>query len=110
MYKMIKVFNVIQEQNEVKSADYEVVAQLNTFELGDSQIKILENICIDNNIPYGSYSIVEYEGEKPIAVVGQFFYHSGEDKEKGLETFLDCAEWNERVYASVALGVDLVLT
>ena len=106
MYKMIKVFNVKEDGNEVKSAEYSVMYEFEQFEIDKKTKDMLLDYCKANNLEYGSYSIVEYKDNEPVAVVGQLFYHSEDDE---LDSWMDMAEWNERVIASVALGYDIAI-
>ena len=107
MYKMIKVFNVKEDDNKIKSADYSVMYEFEHFSINKETKDMLLDYCKANNLEYGSYSIVEYKDDKPVAVVGQLFYYSEDDE---LESWMDIAEWNERVIASVALGYDIVIS
>lgn len=105
MYKMIKVFNIKGDGNEVKSAEYSVVYEFEQFELNSKTEAMLLNYCKENNLQYGEYVVVEYEDEKPISVIGRVYYDSDEE-----ESFMDWADWNRRVIASIALGYDLVFS
>lgn len=107
MYKLIKVFNVKEDGNEVKSAEYSVIYEFEQFEIDKKTETMLIDYCKVNNLEYGTYTIVEYKDDKPVAVVGQLFYHSEDDE---LDSWMDMAEWNERVIASVALGYDIVIS
>lgn len=104
MYKMIKVFNVKKEDNEVKSAEYSVMYEFEQFEIDKETETILLEYCKENNLDYGEYIVVEYKACKPIAIVGRVAYYSDEE-----DCFIDWADWNRRVVTSVALGCDLVL-
>ena len=110
MYKMIRIYDVEEENNEYVSAKYEVIREMEVFQISEEQEEELEKFCIEKNIPYGRYSIVKYENDVPVEATGQFFYHSEEEKAEGLETFLEMQEWNERALTSTALGVDLMLS
>lgn len=108
-YKMIRVFNEKRNEendNIIESADYEIMAQFPDFEVSEEYEAKLVELCKEKNIPYGSYTIVEYQNHKPWCAAGQFFYHSPEEIADGATTFLDYAEWNDRVPVEVALGVD----
>lgn len=111
MHKLIRVFNVDEENNEVKSAGYEVIHEFEDFDYSDKTRDMLLDICKKKKLQYtnsdNGYTIVEYKGDKPVAIVGQLFYHSDNDE---LESWMEMAEFNERVIASAALGVDLVLS
>lgn len=104
---MIKVFNVKQDGRKIESADYSVVYEFEQFEIDDKTKNKLINYCKTNNLEYGDYSIIEYTDDKPVAVVGQLFYHSENDE---LDSWLDMAEWNERAIVSVALGYDITVS
>lgn len=109
MHKLIRVFNVEEENNEIKSADYELIHEFDEFDYTDKTKDMLLAICKEKKLQYtnsdNGYTIVEYKDGKPVAIVGQLFYHSDNDE---LESWMDMAEFNERVIASAALGVDLV--
>lgn len=111
MYKLIKVFNVVQENNEVKSADYEVIHEFEEFDYDAVTEDMLIAVCKEKNLQYtdkqNSYTIVEYKNDKPVVIVGQLFYHPDNDE---IGSWMRWAEWNERVIASTALGYDIVVS
>lgn len=111
MYKLIRVFNVVQENNKVKSADYEVIHEFEEFEYDDVTEDMLIAVCKEKNLQYtdkqNSYTIVEYKNDKPVVIVGQLFYRPDNDE---MGSWMRWAEWNERVIASTALGYDIVVS
>lgn len=106
MYKMIKVYNIQEEQKVVKSADYSVICEFEKFRYNDETKEMLLSQLKDNNHEYGNYTIVKYKGDEPIEIIGQLFYHSPQEE---IDSWMDVAEWDERVVASAALGYDLTL-
>ena len=108
MFKLIRVFNIEEEKNEIKSADYDVIYEFDRFDYDKHTESMLISVCKEKNLPYDdNYSIIEYKDNRPIAVVGQLFYHAENDE---IESWMNMAEWKERVIASVALGYDIVLS
>lgn len=107
MYKLIRIYDVESNDNEVISAKYDVLSELSKFDYGISTERELIDICKSKDMPDINegcmYSIVCYKNDIPIAVEGQLFYHT-EDA-----SFLDIAEYNARIVTSVALGYNLVM-
>lgn len=62
-------------------------------------MKEVEQKC--NFLIDGVYLIMKMDEEKPIKVEGVCFKEDG-------EVFIDCAEWDFKVIASVGFGVDLM--
>jgi|GEM_PF-1660344 hypothetical protein len=108
MYKLIRIYDVESNDNEVISAKYDVLSELSKFDYGISTERELIDICKSKDMPDINegciYSIVCYKSDIPIAVEGQLFYHTEDD------SFLDIAEYNARIVTSVALGYDLVIS
>ncbi len=103
MYKLIGIFNVKRENNKIKSADYKIIHEFEEFDYSKKTKSMLISICKNQKVPYGSYSIVEYKGNEPVLAVAQLFYYPE-------DSWMDMAEWDERVVASVALGNDVVMS
>lgn len=105
MYKLLRIYEIETEGNKVMSAKYDVVQELEVFNVDEETEKKLTEICKQKKVPHEDvYLVVKYVDEEPVSVEGNFFYHEDE----GYEPFLDCAEWDFRVYASVALSKDLM--
>ena len=103
MYKLLRIYEIKSEGNKVMSAKYDVVQGLEVFDLDEETETKLTEICEKKKVPYGDvYLVVKYIDGEPVSVEGNFFYN------KEFEPFLDCAEWDFRVYASVALSKDLM--
>lgn len=88
--------------------DFEIVEQHENYvdkvEMDDIFIELdsmeeVEEMC--NFLVDGIYLIMKMDGNKPVKVEGVCF------KEEG-ETFIDCAEWDFRVIATVGFGVNLM--
>lgn len=105
MYKLLRIYEIKSEGNKVMSAKYDVVQELEVFDLDEETETKLTEICEKKKVPHGDvYLVVKYIDGEPVSVEGNFFYHEDEE----YEPFLDCAEWDFRVYASVALSKDLM--
>jgi hypothetical protein len=107
-YKLLKI-SIIKNgkeegKNVVKSADYEIIHEFNEFGFDDETETKLIAICKEKELSEDVYHIIKYKEDKPVCVSGVIFYNPS-DKMYG--SFLDGAEHDFRVMASVALGCDL---
>ena len=100
MYKLIDIFNVKRNGNVVKSAEYKVLHTFETFDYDEETEGMLLSFAQSNGLKEGQYTVVEYKGDEPVAAVGQFYYDD--------DPYLDTAEWDNRVLASVALGRNMI--
>lgn len=109
MYKMIYVYDVITDKNNcIESAKYSIIHKgFRRFGINEKTEAKLIKYCKMNDYDDGKYTIVKYRFNKPVEVVGRFAYYPNEID---LETYLDIAEWNTRIEASVALGVDIEMS
>jgi cytochrome b involved in lipid metabolism len=113
MYKLLRIYGIKNEKNtnRVESAKYDVIQKFETFDIDKETEKNLIEICKKKNVPYSAYGnyylIVKYIDEVPVMVEGRLSYNNPNDKD--FESYLDYAEWNFRVYASVALNKDLTI-
>lgn len=110
MYKLIRIYDVESNDNEVISAKYDVLSELSKFDYGISTERELIDICKSKNmldINEGCiYSVVKYENDIPVADEAQLFYHTDNNG----ESFLDIADWDARIITGVALGCDLSIS
>ena len=112
MYKLLRIYGIKNEKNtnRVESAKYDVIQEFETFDIDKETEKNLIEICKKKNVPYSAYGnyylIVKYIDEVPVMVEGRLSYNDPNDKD--IESYLDCAEWDFRVYTSVALNKDLL--
>lgn len=109
MYKMIYVYDVITDKNNcIQSAKYTIIHKgFRRFGINEKTKAKLIKYCKMNDYVGGNYTIIKYRLNKPLEVVGRFAYYPDE---VDLETYLDIAEWNTRIEASVALGVDIEMS
>ncbi|MDY2589589.1 MAG: hypothetical protein SOW32_05305 [Agathobacter sp.] len=114
MYKLLRIYGIKFDEkktNRVESAKYDVIQEFETFNTDEKTEKKLIEICKKKNLPYSEYGnyylVVKYIDEEPVMVEGRLSYNDPNDDE--LESYLDCAEWDFRVYASVALNKDLTI-
>lgn len=113
MYKLLRIYGIKNEKNtnRVESAKYDVIQKFETFDIDKETEKNLIEICKKKNVPYSAYGnyylIVKYIDEVPVMVEGRLSYNNPNDKD--FESYLDYAEWNFRVYASVTLNKDLTI-
>lgn len=110
MYKLIRIYDVESNDNEVISAKYDVLSELSKFDYGISTERELIDICKSKNMPDINegciYSVVKYENDIPVADEAQLFYHTDNNG----ESFLDIADWDARIITGVALGCDLSIS
>lgn len=108
-YKLLRIYDIETDGNKVLSAKHEIIQEFDDFDVDDETERKLIEICNQKKVPYDNvYLVVLYKNGEPMAVDGNLFYHDPNNTD-GLESFLDCAEWDFRVYASVALGKDLTI-
>lgn len=50
MYKLIRLFNVEEEKNKVKSADYEVILEFEEFDYSDKTKEMLLSVCKEKRL------------------------------------------------------------
>lgn len=110
MYKLIRIYDVESNDNEVISAKYDVLSELSKFDYGISTERELIDICKSKDMPDINegciYSVVKYENDIPVADEAQLFYHTDNNS----ESFLDIADWDARIITGVALGCDLSIS
>ena len=46
MFKLIRVFNIEEEKNEIKSADYDVIYEFDRFDYDKHTESMLISVCI----------------------------------------------------------------
>ena len=111
MYKLLRIYNIKCNGNEVLSAQYEVIHEFKTFNYDEETENSLLNICIQKGVPcsdsLNKYSVVEYIDEEPISIVAHLYYVRPDDE---IGSYMDVAEWNERIVTSVAIGEDLAIS
>ena len=73
--------------------------ELDEIFIGFDSMEEVEEMC--NFLVDGTYLIMKMDGDKPIRAEGVCFKNDG-------EVYIDCAEWDFRVIASVGFGVDLM--
>lgn len=95
MYKILKMNNILTVGNRVYRVDYDVVFESETRP-GDEIIDWFKSTDYEDD----SYLICEYDGDGVYkATVGVVYYNKDETE---VESFVDCAEHDYRVYGDVA--------
>lgn len=108
VFKFYHFYDITIDGRRVTDVKAQLICELPSFNRYYDTAKLVE-ICKRENLPvYDSnneYAVIMYNEGRPVSVEATLYYkEDGSDP----ESFLDFAEWDKRVVASVALGIDLM--
>lgn len=108
VFKFYHFYDIKIDGRRVTDVKAQLICELPSFNCYYDTAKLVE-ICKRENLPvYDSnneYAVIMYKEGRPVSVEATLYYkEDGSDP----ESFLDFAEWDKRVVASVALGIDLM--
>ena len=108
VFKFYHFYDIKIDGRRVTDVKAQLICELPSFNCYYDTAKLVEIFKRENLPVYDSnneYAVIMYKEGRPVSVEATLYYkEDGSDP----ESFLDFAEWDKRVVASVALGIDLM--